>query len=584
MDELSVEKLLEKYPYLKNYSDYTLFTTKEDVDELRNGEKINVNSENVSIEYLKRILNDDFYFEYALRYFNGDTNSFSICYIINGDTGGIISYGKNTIIKGIEQLISTGQIVLQPHEQQKLDSLKNSISFDKFLEKHKGNNYNIDIDGKKYSIPIEKIVYLMQLPNEQFDILCSNNDIKEIGGIPKEHFIYASFKFFKENKAFEDYLIPDIIVNRYNDIESLQKIDIQAINKHLITKDTKYQNIQINSDLEYEITKGMPENATDLEKAIYIYIKMCKLLTYDEEYYALNQKGEATEKHKSIDYVSSVTLENNKVVCFEFNIIYSKLLNKLGINFSCSYGKNPFGMDNPFGEIDYGRGHANLEFRSDKFLVNADSVTSILQGDMMRAKLNQPLVGLNCINRNQQTQREFKESLTKMYQLIAQQEKGLNENKQVEHIQTLDELLEEYSHVTTNIHDISLNERLSILINKVNSTGIVGIDSLSYVLQLRKILFDEEQRMNNIAVTVLRNNEPFEEGKVAMASAIFTLNGQSFEDKPEQNIYYCFNPNHELVPITKEELQAKFNDGKLEYVEKADPKIPGIIENGGIKR
>lgn len=576
MEELTVEQLMEKYPYLRKSAEFTLFTTREDVEQLRNSEKVKVNSENVSIEFLKRILNNDFYFEYASRYFNGDIDNFAVSYIIGGDTGGLIYYKKSTIIKALEQLISSGQIVLQPDEQQKFDSLKNSISFEKFLEKHKGNNYNIDIDGNKYSIPTEQLISLMQLPNEQFDNLCSSIDIKEINGIPKEYFIYASFKFFKENNAFEEYLMPDVVANRYRDIGSLQKIDLQAINKHLTTTDTKYQNIKIDSSLEHEIISGIPENTTDLEKAIYIYIKMCKLLTYDEEYYAVNQKGVATEKHKSTDYISSVTLENNKVVCFEFNLIYSKLLNQLGIHFSSNY-------KNMVGEA-YGAGHANLKFRADKFLVSADSVTSILQGDIMQAKLNQPLVGLKCINKNQQTQQEFKQALTKMYQLVAQQEKSLSESKQVEHIQTLDELLEEYSHMTNNIQDISLNERLSILVSKVNSTGMIGIDSLSYILQLRKILFTEEQRKNNIGVTIVRNNEPFEEGKVAMASAIFTLNSQSFEENPEFNVYYYFNPNHVLVPITKEELQTGFNDGKLEYVEKGDPRIPGIIENGGTKK
>ena len=575
MEELTVEQWMEKYPYLRNMEEYTLFTTREDVEQIRNGEKVKVNSEDVSIEFLKRILNNDFYFEYASRYFNGDINNFAVCYIFGGDTAGSIYYKKSTIIKALEQLISSGQIVLQPDEQQKLDSLKNSISFEKFLEKHKGNKYNIDIDGNKYSIPTEQLISLMQLPDEQFDNLCSSVDIKEINGIPKEYFIYAAFKFFRENKALEEYLMPDIVANRYRDIGTLQKIDLQAINKHLTTTDTKYQNIKIDSNLEHEIISGIPENTTDLEKAIYIYIKMCKLLTYDEEYYAVNQKGVATEKHKSTDYVSSITLENNKVVCFEFNLIYSKLLNQLGIHFRSDY-------KNMVGEA-YGAGHANLEFRSGKFLVSADSVTSILQGDIMQAKLNQPLVGLKCVNRNQQTRQEFKQSLTKMYQLIAQQEKSLSERKPVEHIQTLAELLEEYSHITNNIQDISLNERLSILVSKVNSTGMVGIDSLSYVLQLRKILFTEEQRKNNIGVTIVRNNEPFEEGKVAMASAIFTLNGQNFEENPEQNVYYYFNPNHELVPIAKEELQIKFNDGKLEYVEKDDPRIPGIIEHGGMK-
>ena len=145
MEELTVEQWMEKYPYLRNMAEYTLFTTREDVEQIRNGEKVKVNSEDVSIEFLKRILNNDFYFEYASRYFNGDINNFAVCYIMGGDTGGSIYYKKSTIIKALEQLISSGQIVLQPDEQQKLDSLKNSISFEKFLEKHKGNKYNIDI-------------------------------------------------------------------------------------------------------------------------------------------------------------------------------------------------------------------------------------------------------------------------------------------------------------------------------------------------------------------------------------------------------------------------------------------------------
>lgn len=320
----------------------------------------------------------------------------------------------------------------------------------------------------------------------------------------------------------------------------------------------------------------MPEESTDLEKAIYIYIKMCKLLTYDEEYYAVNQRGKAIEKHQSIDHVSTITPENNKVVCYEFNVIYSKLLNQLGLNFSSDY-------KSLIGEY-YGGSHSNLEFRSDKFLVQADSVTTILNGDIMQAKLNQPLVGLKCINKNKQTQQEFKESVTKMYKLIAEQEKSISENHEVEHIQTIDELLEEYSKSTNNIKDVSFEERLSILIDKVNSTAMVGVDSLSYVLQLRKVLFTEEQRDNNLKVTIVKNSEPFDLETTAMASAIFTLNDQGFEENPEQNIYYYYNPNQELIPITKEELQDRFNQGVLSYIQDSDPKIPGIKEDGGMKK
>lgn len=162
--------------------------------------------------------------------------------------------------------------------------------------------------------------------------------------------------------------------------------------------------------------------------------------------------------------------------------------------------------------------------------------------------------------------------------------KKLTKSSQVEHTQTLDELLDEYSKSTDNIQEISLNERLAILIDKVNSTEMVGIDSLSYIIQLEKILFTPEQIGKNIAFTIVRNNIPIDDSKIAMASAIFTLNEQGFQEKPNQNIYYYFNPNSKLISITKEELQNRFNDKVFEYILEKDPRIPGINENGELKK
>ena len=576
MEDLIIEQNIEKYPYLKNLTKYTIFTSKEDVEKLKNGDKINIDNQNVSIEFLKRILNNDLYFEYALKYFKGDINTFQVTYIINGDIGSLVHYKKNIIIKAILELMLSRQISLKPEEQEKLNILKNSISFKKFLEKNKEDNYNIYIDGIEYFIPFEQIISFMQLPNKQFDNLCSNVEIQEINGVKREYFIYAAFNFFRENEILEEYLLPDIIIDHYNDINSLQKIDLQAINKHLETTDTLYQNVQIDNALENKILSLLPADTTLLEKAIYIYIKMCKLLTYDDEYYAVNQKGYATLKHKNADHVSSISPENNKVVCYEFNLIYTKLLDKLGIHFK-SYYKSLVGEE-------YGSAHVSLDFRVGKFLVMADSVTSILLGDIMQAKLNQPLIGIKCINRNLQTQQEFKESLSRMYQLIASQEKKLTKSSQVEHTQTLDELLDEYSKSTDNIQEISLDERLAILIDKVNSTEMVGIDSLSYIIQLEKILFTPEQIGKNIAFTIVRNNIPTDDSKIAMASAIFTLNEQGFQEKPNQNIYYYFNPNIKLISITKEELQNRFNDKVFEYILEKDPRIPGINEDGELRK
>lgn len=573
METLTIEESMEKYPYLKRMSEYTIFTTSDDIKNLKNGEKVQIEDIEISTEYLKRILQDEEYYNYAYHFFTNKAPSFSVCYIIGGDTSGSISYKKSQIMKGIEKLISDGKIQLQSVEQERYENLKESISFEKFLEQNKKNNYSILIDGNQYSIAAFQLISFMQLSEEVFHQICSNPDIQMIYNIPKEHFIYASYQFFKKNKVFEEFMIPSEIENRFSDIQSFQTIDLQAINAYLETEDTKFKEATLNPELEREILSGMPEDATELEKAIYIYIKMCKLLTYDEEYYAVNQKGKATLKHKDIQYISSINLQNNKVVCFEFNLIYSILLDQLGIKFRSDY-KN-------MAEEFYGEAHANLEFRSGKYLVIADSVTSILGGDMTNAKLNQPLIGLQCMNRNTNTQLEFRNAVSKMYELIIQQENNFSEKPNVRCVQTFEEIMDEYQSVTTNLNEVGFDEKLSILIEKVNATQMVGIDSLSYVLQLRKVLFNEEERQNHLGLTIIRNNEVFASNDSIMASAIFTLNQTGFKENEEQNLYYYFEPNQELVLISKEELQKKFNDGLFEYIEKEDPRIPGIMEVGG---
>ena len=573
MADLTIEEQLEQYPYLKQMSDCTLFVTQEEYNEMYKSEKIKIGKEAVSIEYLKRILNDPKYFDYAKKYFMGEINVFTISYIIYGDTGGNINYEKVSIIKAIEQLIKDGRLSLSDEELNRFNILKGNVTYEMFVEKNGNKTYELDVDGNNYTFQVRDILELLQMPEEEFNRLCSDNEIKTYKGFPKEHFIYASYVYFKKNEYTNNFLFPPTMLQKLYEIETLQKIDIQAINKHLETKDSMFRKVVINPALEQEILKDMPEDVSSLEKAIYIYIKMCKLLTYDQEYYAVNQKGPATLKHQDINFVSTITPENNEVVCFEFNLIYSKLLDKLGIKFASDY-------KNMVGEA-YGDAHANLEFRCDKYMVSADSVTSILQGDIMQAKLNQPLVGLKCLNVNLETQQEFNLLVKKMYELIVMQEKGLTD--EVGHTQTLDELLREYAHLTSNLKEVSLDEKLSILGEKVNSRGMVGIDTLSYVLQLRKVLFTEEERKDNVVVSIVRDNNPEQEGKIAAAKAIMAINKEGFEQAPDNTVYYYLD-NNKLVAISKEELQTKFANKDLEYIEKDDPRIPGISEGLGVSK
>ena len=312
----------------------------------------------------------------------------------------------------------------------------------------------------------------------------------------------------------------------------------------------------------------MPDNLSTLEKAIYIYIKMCKVLTYDDEYYAVNQRGPATIKHKSIEHLSSITPSNNKVVCFEFNLMYTVFLSELGVNFESNYK----------GLIDesYGDGHANVGFRIGKYIISADSVRSILHGDMMQSKYNQPLQGLRICNSNEETQKEFREAMSKIYRLIAMQEKSIAENQRIEYVPDLEELIEEYKGVTDSIKEISLSEKISILLYKISTNKTIGIDALSYLLQLRKVIFNNLERSQNIAISVVRDNINVTEDRIAVASAIIAISVEGFHKNEDDIVYYYYNPNYGLVKMAKDEIEDRFRKGEFEYIEKDNPLIPAI--------
>lgn len=557
-------EIISKYPYLKEYAKDTIFTSKEDFSNIKNSESIAINQINVPKELIIRILNNDDYFDYAFKYFNREHSAFRVSYILNGDTASPLSYKKKTLLKALDSYLkSNNSTSLEIERYQKL---KKSISYDAF-KKDKGNQiYKINIDNIDYEISINDFIRFLELnDNEYANTL--NKDY--IFNIKLEHFIYALCSFFKPDGIYSilsDYTFPDYMSERIKKLSSYEVVDIESLNKHLKTTDERFKTIEIDPELRNEILKDMPSSFNNLEKAIYIYIKMCRLLTYDEEYYAVNQQGEATKKHRNIDYVKQINLNNNKIVCFEFNIIYSKLLNELGINFSSEYK----GM---VGEA-YGDAHANLQFRFEKFLVTADSVTSILEGDLMRAKINDKLVGLSCSNKNKNTKKEFIQILNNVYKIILSQE--LDTKK----FNSFEEILEEYNKLS-NKNNISLDEKLSILIDKVNKANMVGVDTMSYLLTLRKILFNELERENNFKIVIIRNNKPKDTNLVASLCAIITVNEIDF-DKKDANIYYLYIPNESLLKISKEELDEKFNDNTFQYIEKNDPTIPGII--GGIKK
>ena len=458
-----------------------------------------------------------------------------------------------------------------PAIKNRYEELMDYVSFEKFREKTQNDNYEITIDGVDYKTPVSLFYQYLDINNVSLEVLVQNDKNNHL-----PRFLYTLNKFFEDNKIEEEYIISDEIKSRLEEIRSSKIVDIQFFNEYNETNDPLLAKINVNAELKDFILNGMDSNFTDLEKAIYIFIKMCKALTYDNEFFAVNQEGPLAEKHKTVDYIASISLLNNEVVCSEFNAIYAHMLHEFGINYKNFVSTVNGNGDHDEDEFDedfnrYGEGHLFLKFRCGKYLVKADSVTSILQGDLMQAKLNQPLRGLVCENVNKQSQKEFKTIVDKVYNYIAQRESKITKNEP-QQVETFEDIVSQFVDMSDKVKPIDINDKIDILIKKVNSTRMVGIDAYSYLLQLRKILFSKEEQKDNIKISIIRNFYG------AAAEALAIISTRTPDEAGKMVIKrYMFRPGMALIPVAIENLQENFDNGTMAYIKDDDaPKIPGI--------
>lgn len=559
-----MEEILSN-PFFEKIKDYTLFTTLDDIKNLKASKSLSIKGEELSIEFLKRVLLDEKYYNYALNYFNGTNDRFVLSSIINGDIESSIEYNKSNLFYGLKKISK----ILQDDKKviDRFETLKEALYIDKYVILNKDKDFELEIENVKYKEKILAIFEFINLKEEYFKKICEIDDIKTINDMPKDRFLYMVKTFLEKNKILENHIVTDSIQSNYQLLKQGQIIDIEALNKHLSTVDKKYKYVKLDKKLEQEIISNMPSDLNDLEKSMYIYMKMCKTLSYDDEYYAVDQKGDAVEKHQNIDYITNITLDNPKAVCFEFNVIYTKFLNDLGINFESNY-------KNMYGEA-YGDAHVELGFRVGKFLVNADSVTTILGGDLVRSKLNQPVIGLTCVNKNNKTKEEFKKCLNHVNSIILKEYKIKETNKE----ESLDDLLKEYETLTNNIKEVKIQDKFDLLLEKINLSNMRGIDSYYYIMQMKKILFTDEELVENFAFNLIRTNLPQDEEKTAGIVGIFTVNDYNINEYADLNKYYLLTENNEVKAINKELIENKFESGEYDFIKKTDYGIPGVVSN-----
>jgi len=504
------------------------------------------------VELLEYTLNDEQTFKTLFNIFQ-NAHKFKIASDSSMDAE-TYEYEKIPFLEAIEVARDKGLIKLNRITYSRYKTLLDLISYGILKKQLQNKTIQTKVDGITYNIPANKIIEFLELDTKTLDDYINTPNRK--GSISKEAFLYIVRRLIIREELMDNFIFPENIEKRITDIVNYEILDFESQNTYLSDENSLTSKTNLNPELIEAITKDIPANYSTLEKAIFIYIKMCKILSYNDEFFAAKQRGLAAEKHRMIDYIETISPQFPEVVCYEFNAIYAKMLHSLGINFQreCFSWKNK-----------YGDGHENLSFRVGKYIIEADSSRKILTGDLFNAKVGNSIKGLKCRNQNFDTYMDFDEILRKVYKDIKKEDKS-----------TFSEALKEYEELTNakKAH-IPFNTRFDLFLEKIRTSSFNGLNIMSYILRLVNVLFTEEEREHYIDFEIIRNNNPKDEDKIVATCGIITMNEKGILKDEEHNKYYIYI-NGELKRILKRTLIRNIITGTLGFIDSEEQYIPGI--------
>lgn len=236
--------------------------------------------------------------------------------------------------------------------------------------------------------------------------------------IQNEYDVATLITFMDSCEYFKMDNLPELVVyykrllSQPNYLEAYDEffngLDQDMINN--ITSNQTKHSFEINADIKNFILKDMPSDLTKLEKAIYIYSKLCKILDYDMDYYNDN----ANKKFIVEESISDVDLSNNNVVCYTFSYIYSGLLREIGIDQI---------KEAKINKGEFVNKHASVEFVVDNIVIMADSTYAGAEiGDLTTLKVENKINGLRCSQFNIEKQNKVNQAKKKV-EMIVEKEK-----------------------------------------------------------------------------------------------------------------------------------------------------------------
>ena len=492
---------------------------------------------------------------------------------------------KNTpsaVNQRIKDLERNGYTITE-NDFQYIDSFLNSSFFEEDrkeeLKKHLGESYKKHLLDKIFNnisfVPIRlngvPIKNKNSIPSQEIKDFLVNGTISEKS--QKDIMFYSTLLDFCQSQYFTSEFCYEKIKPQLQYLEKIKPYILEQRELLASKKDQEYldsmkkertnqpeKKHHINSRLKQQILSKIPEGFNQLEKSIFIYLKMCDCFSYDPKFYAsaVNHMLE----HESVSNIERLSKENNEVVCFEFTYASSDLLTSIGVDcvdnisyFLSSIGETETSHDT------FDSNHANLKFVVDDTIVFADSTRSVLRGDLSEWKYTKKPSGIRCENYSLEKRENFNNALSKVVDHINQQEERF-------HIKAIKE---EYEEREKQKH-LDMHDKMLFFYEKVVQFPYDEVDLLAFIYRLKEVVFTKEELSENFSAIPIKN-------AADEMNLILSANKTSFNYSPYDTQYYFLDiKTKQIEKQQPKEVVENFKDRSLTTVEQAD-NIPALQRN-----
>lgn len=506
----------------------------------------------VSKKLIHNLLTDAGMYKYLLLNLNNDLGvAARIDFIIDQESIGSIKITRREFINALNQISDE----LSRKEQMRCAFIKSSWKQFSCEQRYRNTTYQLFVDNTSLEIPVNTLIRIFTLSDENFkSFLAGNLNF----GYAKEILAYALVDFIERERILIKYDFPDNLIERYENIKNYSLIDFESLNKNLIKNDLDENGesiigkITISDELRKYLNRDLNPRYSNLEKAIYYYIKLCEIFSLDSNYY-LAMSPEILEINQNIDNIKTKNLSNNEISLYAFLTIFASLISELNIDFTLSQSLMN-GED---------LGKAKLTFRYGEYLVAINSLVTPEKSDFINVKVNDKIINLISINNNKVTNKKFAELRDKVYEDIRRK----RENRK-----SFQESLVSYRD-TFKYSKINTQDKLYILLKEITSTNLKGLDMVGYEKKLFKALFANN---SNIAINILAKKNGEEEYLTPVT--VVSIRDIDYHylvvDETNQDI---------LRSVSLDELISLLSDNCYYYIDDKENSIPGVSRYVGDK-